>query len=37
MPNEENRPEMTAAELSEQEQIRRGKLAALTEAGRDPF
>ena len=32
MPNEENRPEMTAAELSEQEQIRRGKLAALTEA-----
>ena len=37
MPNEENRPEMTAAELSEQEQIRRSKLAALTEAGRDPF
>ena len=37
MPNEENRPEMTAAELSEQEQIRRGKLAALAAAGHDPF
>ena len=37
MANEENRPEQTAAELSEQEQIRRDKLKALVEAGNDPF
>ncbi len=37
MPNEDMRPEMTAEELSEQEQIRRAKLSALAQSGNDPF
>lgn len=37
MSNETNAPVMTAEELSEQRQIRRGKLEELRAAGLDPF